>query len=242
MAITSPGAVDYHLASQSGTLSINVQTPLSLMCWLNSPAAFNAGITVSMVGTYNTATTGGTAVQIGTRAGTGNLDCWTWGGGVLVSSAGGTGVVTLSNNTWYHVAYTFDGTTHRLYINGVQTNTATTAQLAGTVTAIYVNGFPGGGTTEVGIFSTDDISYFARTLSAQEVQTAYATAGDKDGLWYDLKASILFSEGITGSVANNCIDYSGNGNKLTPIGAAAGVNFTYSTSPITNDTRQPLGF
>lgn len=239
MAITTPGAVDYHLASQSGNMSINPLTANTLMVWINS-TTWTGGTTTSMVGTYNTATSGGTAIQIGTRNGTGNCDVWTWGGGVLVSSSGGSGITTLTNNTWYHVAYTFDGTTHIMYINGIQTNTATTTQLAGTITAIYVNGFPSGGTAETGTFSIDDLSYFNRTLSANEVLSAYTTAGDRDGLIYSLTASCLFSEGTAGSVANNCIDYSGKGNTLTPIGTATGVNFVYATSPVCNDTRPVL--
>lgn len=239
MAITTPGAVDYHLANQAGTMSINPLVANSLMCWINA-TTWTGGVTNSMVGTYNSATAGGTAIQIGTRNGTGNCDIWTWGGGVLVSSSGGTGITTLTNNTWYHIAYTFNGTTHILYINGIQTNTATTAQLAGTITAIFINGFPTGGTAETGTFSVDDISYFNRTLSASEVLTAYTTSGDRDGLVYGLTASCLLNEGAVGTTANNCIDYSGKGNNLTPIGAATGVNFVYATSYITSDSRPPL--
>jgi len=239
MAITSPGAVDYHLASQSGSMSINPLLSNTLMCWI-SATTWTGGVTNSMVGTYNTATSGGTAIQIGTRNGTGNCDIWTWGGTVLVSSAGGTGITTLTNNTWYHIAYTFDGTTHRLYINGVITNTATTAQLAGTITAIFINGFPTGGASETGTFSLDDLSYFNRQLSANEILTAYTTAGNRDGMIYGLTATCLFSEGYTGTTANNCIDYSGKGNVLTPLGTASGVNFIYSTGIAAADTRPPL--
>ena len=157
------------------------------------------------------------------------------------SSAPGGTPATVSNGVWYHIAYTFDGTTHRLYINGSICNTGTTTQLAGTITAIYINGYPGGGTAETGTFSVDDISYFSRTLSSDEVLTAYTTAGDRDGIRYGCTSSILFSEGATGATANNCLDYTGNGNSLTPIGAATGVNFTYSASYIAGDTRPPLG-
>jgi hypothetical protein len=239
MAITTPGAVDYHLASQTGSLSINPLLANSLMVWLNA-TTWTGGLTNSMVGAYNSATSGGTAIQIGTRLGTGNCDVWTWGANVLVSSSGGTGITTLSNNIWYHIAYTFDGTTHRLYINGVQTNTGTAGQLSGTITSIFINGYPTGGANETGTFSVDDISYFNRTLSADEILTAYTTAGSRDGIVYGATASCLVNEGTAGTVANNCLDYTGKGNSLTPIGAAVGVNFVYAPSYITTDTRPSL--
>lgn len=239
MAITTPGAVDYHLASQTGTMSINPQTANSLLCWINA-ATWTGGVTNSMIGTYNSATAGGTAIQIGTQAGTGSCDVWTWGGAQLVSSTGGIGITSLTNGTWYHIAYTYDGTTHRLYINGIITNSSTVTQLAGTITAIFINGFPTGDTAETGVFSVDDISYFNRVLSANEILTAYTTAGDRDGISYGCTASILFSEQSVGATANNCLDYTGQGNTLTPIGAATGVNFLYSSSYITSDIRQPL--
>ena len=239
MAITSPGAVDYHLAVQSGTLSLNQLNPITFMCWINAQT-WGGTVTNSMVGFYTNATTGGSGIQIGTRAGS-TCEIWYWGGTVLISSAGGTGVTTLTNGVWYHIAYTYDGTNNRLYINGTQTNTNTTAQLAGTNSTIYVNGFPTGTANETGIFSVADISVYNRTLSANEILTSYTTAGDKDGLWYGLQTCNPLNEGYPGNTANSCVDYSGNGNTLTPIGAATGVNFVYVASPITNDTRQVQG-
>lgn len=241
MAITTPGAVDYHLTSQNASraLSINAVTqPVTLMCWLN--ATWNSGTRYSMFGTYNTPTTGGTAIQIGASLGNGNVDCWTWGGTVLVGSAGGSGALP-TNNAWTHIAYTYDTTTHRLYINGQACNTATTAQLAGTITAVYCNGYPGGGAAETSTFSVEDSSYFLRVLSPQEILTAYTTTGDRDGLWYGNAASYLFDEGTTGSTASQVTDYTGHLNNLTPIGTATGVNFTYSQSYITNDLRPVQG-
>ena len=238
MAITSPGGVvDYHLASQTGLLSINALQPVTLMAWVN--VDWNYAGVLSILGTYNTATSGGTAIQIGIRTGVnaGNVLIWTWGGTILVSSAG---VIVPNSNDWCHVAYTFDGTTHKLYINGQFANSATTAQQAGTITAVYVNGYPGGGSNETGPFAVDDISYFSRELSAAEVLTAYTTGGDRDGLVYGRTASFLCNEGVIGTVASNVTDLSGLLNNLTPIGAATGVNFTYSVSPINRDTRNAL--
>ena len=237
MAITTPGLIDYHLASQTGAFSVNALTPVTLMSWIN--VDWNTGNTYSMVGTYNTATSGGTAIQIGCR-GTphlGNVLIWTWGGTVLVSS---NGVVAPTSNGWTHVAYTYDGTTHRLYVNGQFANSSTVAQLAGTMTAVYINGYPSGGVNETGPFSVDDVVYFNRQLSADEILTAYTTAGDRDGMVYGMIANYAFKEGAAGAVANNVVDYTGNGNNLTPLGTATGVNFTYSNSYIACDTRPPV--
>jgi hypothetical protein len=236
MAITTPGVVDYHLASQSGSLSISGLAPVTLMTWINT--SWTTGGTISMVGTYNTATSGGTAIQIGTKNGAGSCDVWTWGGGQLV---GTDGLVTLTNNVWVHIAYTYDGTTHKIYVNGQYVNSGTTAQQAGTITAVYINGYPTGGTSETGTFSVDDVSYFNRPLSADEVLTAYTTAGDKDGLVYGNNVSFVFDEGFPGATANNVLDQTGNGNNLTPIGTAVGVNFIYSASYITGDSRPVMG-
>jgi len=235
MAIITPGAVDYHLACQSGgNLSINPQSPISLMCWLN--ATWNGGARISMIGAYNSATSGGTAIQFGTSAGTGDCAIWTWGGTVLCTTA--TGLMT--NGVWYHIGYTYDGTTHTIYVNGVSQGTSTTAQLAGTITSMYVNGYPTGGTSETGTFSVGDIRYFNRALSAAEVGTAYVSAGKRDGLDYGIVANMLLNEGSIGTTANLCLDYSGNGNSLTPIGAATGVNFTYTTGMAGLNERMPL--
>lgn len=237
MAVTSPGAVDYHLASQnsSRTMAINALNPVTLMCWINT-ALWNSAGRHSMVGTYNSATAGGTAIQIGTSAGVGECSVWTWGGAVLVSTTG----ITMVNNVWNHIAYTFDGTTHKIYINGILNNTGVTAQLAGTVTSVFVNGYPTGGTSETGAFSYGDISYCSRTMAADEVLTAFTSAGDKDGLYYQNIASFLCDEGTSGAAVANCLDYSGGLNDLTPIGAAVGVNFTYTTSVASANTRPPL--
>ena len=236
MAITTPGAVDYHLAVQSGNLALNALSPLTLMCWINT-TLWTGGARVSMVGTYNSATAGGTAVQIGTSAGGGTADAWTWGGTVLVSSS----TVPPVQGGWGHYAYTFDGTTHSLYVNGVLSGTGTTAQQAGTLGSIFINGYPTGGTAETGAFSVDDVSYYSRALSAAEILTAYTTGGERDGIHYGCVASILFSEGYPGNTVASALDYSGNTNIMTPLGGATGVNFVYATSFIEHDTRPPLG-
>ena len=237
MAIASPGAVDRHLASQTGLMSINALAPVTLMAWIN--VNWNIGTTLSILGTYNTATSGGTGIQIGTRPGAtaGQVAVWSWGGSILVSSAG---LITPVSNDWCHIAYTFDGTTHKLYIDGVLANTSVTPQQAGTITAVYVNGYPTGNDSETGNFEVDDISYYDRELTANEVLTAYTTGGDKDGIVYGRTANFLCNEGIIGSTVTAVTDMSGLMNTLTPVGTATGSNFIYTVSPINRDTRPPL--
>ena len=64
------------------------------------------------------------AVQLGIRevGGVFRVVVWNWGGAPLVWSN------TLpSAGTWHYYSYTFDGTNHRLYIDGVEAATSTTA-------------------------------------------------------------------------------------------------------------------
>ena len=237
MAITSAGAVDYHFAVQAGNLSVNQLGTFTLSAWVNA-ATWTGGNTHSMVGLYTNATTGGGGLQFGTRSGAGAFDIWYWGGTVLISSSG---LFSMVNNTWYHLAYTYNGTTHQMYINGALITTSTVAQLAGTDTTVYVNGFPTGTTTETGLVTVDDIRVYNRVLQASEIATIYNSEGCADGITYGQQYSALFNESTTGANVTLCLDYTGNGNTMTPIGAATGVNFVYATSPITADTRPVQG-
>jgi hypothetical protein len=257
MAITTPGAIDYHLASQNASraLAINPQAPCSLLCWINGVVSDTA--TYSQVGSYNSATAGGTAIQIGHRTAAGRIVVWTWGGLPLVDTANlaGTGVlVAVPDNTWTHYAYTFDGTSSRLYINGVLINvvnnttgvsTTTTrtgyaAQIAGTLTAVYVNGYPTGILSETSTFSCDDIRFYNRQLADNEIQTIYTSQGSRDGIVNGLVAAFDCDELATGSTASSVFDSTNGLNTLTPVGAAAGVNFTYTSGINGINTRPPL--
>jgi hypothetical protein len=66
----------------------------------------------------------GSRLQIGLR--NGNVSAWKHDAMDLVS-------FRLPGTGWHHVAYTYDGRTHRLYVDGVQRDTATTAPDNGAV-------------------------------------------------------------------------------------------------------------
>ena len=217
MAITT-AAVDKHLSNASANGFTATTDPFSISVWING--TWNT-IEASMVGVYGPAGTPTSAVQIGSR-GDGKVSCWTWGGVVLVASAS-----TVSNNTWYHVAYTFDGTTHKLYINGALSNSATTAQIAAQLAYVYINGYPTGVANEVAVYSVDSYSYYNYTLTADEVLTQFSSAGARHGEIRGLVASYGFGELADGSTVTQITDLTGNGNHLTVSGAGAG-NITYS--------------
>jgi hypothetical protein len=70
------------------------------------------------------------AVQMGFISS--NFAIWKWGGSTLVTSS------PPAANSWHYAVYTYDGTTNRLYIDGVQVTSSTTSPQTGTPNAIYI--------------------------------------------------------------------------------------------------------
>jgi len=217
MAISTV-AVDKHVSNTATNGFTTTTAPFSVSVWING--VWNSTIT-SMVGLYGPSGTPTSAVQIGSR-GDGLVSCWTWGGGILVASSG-----TLTNSVWNHIVYTFDGTTHSIYVNGVLSNTSTTAPIASQIAYIYINGYPTGVANEVAVFSVDSYAYYNRTLSANEVLTQFNSQGARHGEVSGLIAAYEFNELSEGSTISQVNDLSGNGNNLTVSGAGTG-NITYT--------------
>jgi hypothetical protein len=103
----------------------------------------------------------------------GAWEFWVNSGTAMISVAGGTG----SLNAWQHLAGTFDGTTARLYVNGVQV-------ASGTVTAAYQpqtrNPFeiaqsePGGNIYFPG--QLEEAAVYGTALSPSQIQRHYSVA------------------------------------------------------------------
>lgn len=103
-------------------------------------------------------------VQPGFR--NGQFGVWQYGGTFLVTAA------PPSNGTWHHVAYTFDGTTHRLYVDGSLKGSATTTPQTAIPTKLEIGRWTGGNEWLRG--KLDDIRLYARALNPTEV-TALAS-------------------------------------------------------------------
>jgi hypothetical protein len=169
---TWDGAIIPGTPAYSGTL-------LTAACWFKTRPA--APLTGPVIGNSKTNDLGGFPVgaykgwQIRQDAGvlTFNMDN-------SVSSPG----AILAPNTWYFVAFTYDGTTYRLYVNG---------GLAGSVVAGAPTGadsFKVGMTTYKSGFqqlaeaspelSVDEVALWSRTLTPAEILSLY-TAGTTGG-------------------------------------------------------------
>lgn len=219
-------ATDIHLTGTVNNFG-DITTPFSVSTWIQY-AGWGTGVIKSLVGLYLVGTT---AIQIGTYQ-AGNVSVWTWGGTNLITS---NGAVILSTTEYIHIVYTFDGTNHRLYINGPLVNTTTTAQVSGVPDVIYINGYPTGGSNETAVYSVDDTIYFNRQLSAEEILTLYNSRGIRDGIYDGVVARFTMGEGVIGSTVSTIKDYGQFNNNLTTEGV--GTPIVFSEGVIFNDTR-----
>ncbi|MCA0353706.1 MAG: hypothetical protein LCH85_17065 [Chloroflexi bacterium] len=120
-----------------------------------------------------------------------------FGDGTNWNSLSTSGVV-LSSNTWSHIATTFDGTTMRLYINGVeQANSAAAAgKVPYPISTLRVgridNYFKG---------SIDELSLFDRALSASEVVALKDGRYNPNDLVVQPGAALSYSTSVTNTLA-----------------------------------------
>lgn len=238
MAITTT-ASDIHLRS-SQSLGLQSQTPFSVTVWIN--ATWTPGTRRSFVGIYGPATdtplaTPVTAMQIGTTSGNGELSFWTWGGGILTGTAAG--FMNAFNSSWVFIAYTYDGTTHRGYLNGTLAASANTAQIAGFLNQIYINGYPGGVTSEVATYQCDSYALYNRRLLDAEIQTIYHATGARHGIGNGMLAKYEFDELSAGVACTSVPDLTGNGNTLTVVGGGTAIQYIYSDT-LSNSNIRPV--
>jgi hypothetical protein len=78
---------------------------------------------------------------------------------------------------WHHFAYTFDGTTHRLYVDGGLRNASSAAPDAGAVTKVELGRWEGQGLKEYFKGMLDDIHLYSGALSQQEIRNLAPDAG-----------------------------------------------------------------
>lgn len=210
------------IGTPDAPFNINAQTPVTLCGWYYIDGTWPT-TTISIFGVYMVGAIPGnpafTAIQIGMRDG--NIVIWTWNGGILIQTTG----VSLPN-TWIHVGYTYTGTLHSLYINGVLHTTSTNAQNPGTLDQTYINGYPGGGVNESGNVLLDDFQLYQRALLQSEIQTICQSYGTRHGVYNSLKASYEFQEQYSNNDVVIVRDISGNNADLIPVGVGTTPTYT----------------
>jgi hypothetical protein len=110
----------------------------------------------------------GAGLSVGKR--NGKHCCWGSGGVIMVISSSSPVV-----GVWYNVAYTFDGTTHKIYVDGVLTGTGTVTANATVDTKVVLSGWR---TPTSGMGSYRENFYgqhgpfmvYNKTLTPQEVE------------------------------------------------------------------------
>jgi hypothetical protein len=176
-------------------------------------------------------------MQIGTTSGNGELSFWTWGGGILTGTAAG--FMNAFSGSWVFIAYTYDGTTHRGYLNGTLAASANTAQIAGFLNQIYINGYPGGVTSEVATYQCDSYALYNRRLLDAEIQTIYHAAGARHGIGNGMLGKYEFDELSAGVACTSVPDLTGNGNTLTVVGGGTPIQYIYADT-LSNSNIRPV--
>jgi Concanavalin A-like lectin/glucanases superfamily len=128
----------------------------SISLWAKLSSASSTQSMVALVGS-------GSAVKLG--LGAGNVRVWKMAGTDLVTAAApGAGA-------WHHIAYTFDGGTDVLYVDGVATNGAGVGHDVGRPTSAFI----GSGSTSTEFFNgqLDDVRVYNLALTAKQVGQLY---------------------------------------------------------------------
>jgi hypothetical protein len=133
-------------------------------------------------------------------------------------------------NTWYHVAFTADGTTLKLYINGVLSNsTSQTITPAPNTGSLIIGSRDDSGALDRFNGTIDEVAIYSRAKSADEI---YADANLSSWNWgpiainNNLSAGWHFDEGT----GNSSQDSSGNWNMLNFSGTSSEVLVPSSTN------------
>lgn len=217
--------------------------PVSITCWINAP--WGTGIQ-SYVGLYDekqrvaSGTNTSTAIQLGSKT-SNTFNVWTWGGGILVDS---TISMAPHVNQWCFIAYTFDGTTHRCYVNGVLGGSTTNAQQPGNFDRVYINGYTNGGASETATFKVDTYNSYSRALTQNEIITMYNTRGNRHGIVHNRLVSYEFDElapGVTSATIYNQTELPAATSNLITVTPAGTTRVTFVAGYADANLRPPQG-
>lgn len=151
-SLSFDGTSDFVELVPTGLPAANAATSWSL--WVNYPVA-PSSVPQHMLALTNA---GSSARVIGFRGG--RLGVWRFGGTFLADT-------TPPPPGWHHLVYTFDGTTHRLHVDGTLRSSSTTPPDTAGVTSARLGTFHGG--VELFRGQMDDVRIWSRALNEAEI-------------------------------------------------------------------------
>ncbi len=181
------------------------------------------------------------AVAYGTIASSQGLLLGVLSGKFVVTQIGASisSTSNINDGNWHHVAVTYDGSTYRLFVDGVQENSGsmtTATTLSGTIW-IGSNSGP-----SVWSGSVDEVEFFNRQLSAAEIQAIYnASSAGKCKPPTIGNATLLPSSSVNSSVnlsivSFNVSDFNNDGIELVYNWYVNGRGRTILNVPFDNRT------
>jgi hypothetical protein len=172
-ALTLDGAGDYLRVDGSDSLASGLPTAgnsYTMAAFIQT--TINAGQGIVGWGNYGT---GGQVnafrtTSAGEFGATGGILNYSWGGGVdYGEAAGGTAPGTIYDGGWHHVAVTYDGTTKRLYFDGVELGSGKNVGTLAVGAANFRIGSTNSGEFMNGLI--DDVRVYDNALSQSEIST-----------------------------------------------------------------------
>jgi hypothetical protein len=157
-SLTSMPAIDGNKSIVLWLRPDAIKRLIALSLVKNDTSGAGNSIDVEVIGTGGGGTGGELKIQVGK-----------WGGTAIVEY----NTNALSAGTWYHTAYTYDGTTHRLYVNGIERDTDTGSGGTGATGVVRIGSFNAAYPTPYWDGNLDEVMIFNRALSTDEIKQIY---------------------------------------------------------------------
>ncbi|MFA6461944.1 MAG: LamG-like jellyroll fold domain-containing protein [Candidatus Woesearchaeota archaeon] len=110
------------------------------------------------------------AIQVGVRGE--RFGASLAGGSLIIQSS-----VGFAEDQWYHVAYTYNGSISKIYVNGVEDNNSITPLQSGTIEAYFIGSYGSSGES-VWNGSIDEVKIFNSSLSSEQILALYNNRTD----------------------------------------------------------------